>query len=1001
MRTSLVLALALSACNRETQVTPRNADPAAEILSPADGASVAAGDPVALLGSGSDPDHEASELIATWRIDETVVCQAPVSATGETACQATFLAAGDADVSLTITDPGGATDVAHIGVTVAPQGAPVVNLISPSAGDVAVSTDPVLVEATVTDDQDLPSDLTLILTSDRDGEVDFDGVPDGSGAVSAYVTLSPGPHVLTLEAIDSDDQTSRDQVAFRVNRPPPQPEIAILPDPPASGDEITVSFTSEVEDEDGDPVTFAYEWWLDGVPSAASTSATLPASATERGDVWTVRVTPSDPYEAGPYAEADVTIGNAAPTITSASLSPSPLTAADTASCGWTGFSDPDGDADASTVAWDVNGVAAGSGTLLSGGFARGDVVGCTVTPHDGADAGAPVSASVTVENSVPSIAYATIGPAGATAGDTLTCAPSGWSDADGDLDQSTYEWLLNGVLDGTAPRYTGAFADGDTVTCTITPYDGYDKGTPVSASITIDPSAPSIASVTITPDPAKAGDALTCGWTGFSDPDGDPDASTAAWTVNGVAAGAGTTLSSGYDHKDVVVCTVTPSDGTKTGTPVSDSIVISNTAPVLSAVTLSPDAAYEGDTLVCTPGATSDADGTTAFTYTYAWDVSGSDPGVTSSSLPSSRWKKGDDVTCTATPSDGTDSGAAVASDVVTIANTPPKVTTATLGPTSVYTDTTVVASVTTSDADGDSVSVSYAWTVSGVGVSATTGSLAGSYFEKGDTVGLTVTPDDGDDVGTALTASSVTVLDSPPTAPVVEIDPADPEEGIDDLLCGIVTASSDADGDAITYAAAWEVDGVAFSGVLSSSWPGDTVPFTATAARESWQCEMTPTAGGVSGTAGVATVTVLGEEIDWGNTQWPCSASAKAGASVNLYGWVYHAGVTTGSGQGAGIAAEAGVGPAGSDPATSTAWTWVATSYNGDKDGLSALANDEYWGIVTAPSTAGDYDYAFRYSTDGGLSWRYADLGESCGGAGTDDGYSTSTAGSLTVTP
>ena len=64
--------------------------------------------------------------------------------------------------------------------------------------------------------------------------------------------------------------------------------------------------------------------------------------------------------------------------------------------------------------------------------------------------------------------------------------------------------------------------------------------------------------------------------------------------------------------------------DGTDEGTAVSTSIVITNTPPVLADASLTPDPAYEADTITCTPGDTSDDDGTTSFDYSYIWTVDG-----------------------------------------------------------------------------------------------------------------------------------------------------------------------------------------------------------------------------------------------------------------------------------------------------------------------------------------------------------------------------------------
>ena len=63
---------------------------------------------------------------------------------------------------------------------------------------------------------------------------------------------------------------------------------------------------------------------------------------------------------------------------------------------------------------------------------------------------------------------------------------------------------------------------------------------------------------------------------------------------------------------------------------------------------------------------------------------------------------------------------------------------------------------------------------------------------------------------------------------------------------------------------------------------------------------------------------------------------------------------------------------------------------TYNTDTMGLSGLDNDEYMATLTAPRTPGRYEYAWRFSADGGRSWLYADLGGGCGGSGPPDGFS-----------
>lgn len=129
----------------------------------------------------------------------------------------------------------------------------------------------------------------------------------------------------------------------------------------------------------------------------------------------------------------------------------------------------------------------------------------------------------------------------------------------------------------------------------------------------------------------------------------------------------------------------------------------------------------------------------------------------------------------------------------------------------------------------------------------------------------------------------------------------------------------------------------------------------------------------------------------------------AAPGATSDAVYVWVYQAGVTEGAGQGTGVTVDVGVGDDGTNPATSGTWGWTAASWFDDKDGLTPgdLANDEYTGTFTAPSATGSHDYAARASADGGISWTYCDFGGAteCLGNGSDDGYSSTMAGDLTV--
>lgn len=108
----------------------------------------------------------------------------------------------------------------------------------------------------------------------------------------------------------------------------------------------------------------------------------------------------------------------------------------------------------------------------------------------------------------------------------------------------------------------------------------------------------------------------------------------------------------------------------------------------------------------------------------------------------------------------------------------------------------------------------------------------------------------------------------------------------------------------------------------------------------------------------------------IGWANLQWPYSTTHTIGTTPteNIYGQVWIDGVTSQPGATPGLLAQVGYGPDGSDPRGNADWTWYNAAFNGQSGN-----NDEFVGTLL-PETTGAFDYVYRYSTDGALSWVYA---------------------------
>ena len=115
------------------------------------------------------------------------------------------------------------------------------------------------------------------------------------------------------------------------------------------------------------------------------------------------------------------------------------------------------------------------------------------MTPNDGEDDGADIVLSTSIANALPVLDATMIAldPANANADTDLSVTISSLSvsDADGDSVQFSYVWQVDGVTlgDETGSSLSSArFGAGQTVTVSVTPYDGYDYGLAVTKSLTI-----------------------------------------------------------------------------------------------------------------------------------------------------------------------------------------------------------------------------------------------------------------------------------------------------------------------------------------------------------------------------------------------------------------------------------------------------------------------------------------------------------------------------------
>jgi hypothetical protein len=229
------------------------------------------------------------------------------------------------------------------------------------------------------------------------------------------------------------------------------------------------------------------------------------------------------------------------------------------------------------------------SSTIISQETNAGETWKCIVVPNDShQDGTAKTSNTFTIGyNNRPIAKNLIITPSTPNTDDNLTASYT-YFDPDGDLESGTQiRWYKNGLLQPqlndilTVPA--NLTTKGETWFFTVKPSDGKDFGDlQMSPTVTIQNTAPSITSVTITPNPAYATDTLTANPLSPYDADGDSITFTYQWqkyengTWTNIVGATNQTLGpESFVQGDQIQVICTPYDGQNYGTPKEDTLTI------------------------------------------------------------------------------------------------------------------------------------------------------------------------------------------------------------------------------------------------------------------------------------------------------------------------------------------------------------------------------------------------------------------------------------------
>lgn len=195
---------------------------------------------------------------------------------------------------------------------------------------------------------------------------------------------------------------------------------------------------------------------------------------------------------------------------------------------------------------------------------------------------------------------------------------------------------------------------------------------------------------------------------------------------------------------------------------------------------------------------------------------------------------------------------------DSVTINRCPPSVQSVHLEPELPFVVDAIQAFASAEDPDGDPIALTYTFFVDGSEQqSGHEDILPAGIAVKHQSVEVEVQPSSGGQLGEVARSAPVVVQNSPPEAPEASISPEVPFS-IHDLHCEPSTPSADDDDDEVSYEITWTVDGTPSTAALTTDWPGDTVPASATEPGQIWECTLTPSDGEAEGPSATASVTI-----------------------------------------------------------------------------------------------------------------------------------------------
>ena len=455
-----------------------------------------ADEPVTFEAVVHDTEDPASSLAVTWRssVDGELFVEPVFQGDGRVVVEG-WLAAGDHELSVSVTDSAGDADTDQVDVRVfATNALPECELIFPVDGQVVATGEPLELLGTATDANVAPERLRVIFSSHQDGVIGAE-VPDALGWVSeTWSAPAPGIHLLTMTAIDERDAVCVQTIEVTASTPP---MLVIVS--PSDGDRIgldegvTLSGTAADPEHPAALLQMAWSSDIDGplpAPGINTVGSFWSAAHLTSGDhVLTAMVSDPDGLTASQRVSVRVNHVPVPPVVT---IAPNPAWTDDPLSAEvLVDATDPEGDPVTLSWAWKRVGPdepIMWTGSMLPVAYTTGgDVWEIHAVPFDGFDYGDSAVATLVIGNTPPQVGDVQVQTSGLTTdGETLACAADNVVDLDGDLVELAWSWVVDGVdLGLDAEQLDPSWIEvGSLVQCGATPTDGQDWGSAVWSEV-------------------------------------------------------------------------------------------------------------------------------------------------------------------------------------------------------------------------------------------------------------------------------------------------------------------------------------------------------------------------------------------------------------------------------------------------------------------------------------------------------------------------------------